>query len=1133
MNKKKKKIIRYSIIALAVILVATYFIIDGSQEVVANQYYYENYDEMEFNPYIANEDRLDNSFLEYGKVLTKYKDKGYSYYTGETIDVSVKDIIAQSHTDTANAIALLKAEYDGLKDVENVENLTKEEISSYIGEEDANDFIRDLDKIKKAEVFSSSELNVLEECKVEELKEILSNTNSSSSLYVSADGTTVTFKVNVPETALYSLDIEYILLEGRETDALVGFTIDGKAPFLEASNIALKRMYTFYDYEYEDNKDVVGNQIRPKSKELYGWQECVASNPEGLYRNPYRFYMTEGEHSITMTFSRRAALIRNIDIIAPVVNPTYDEYKELNGFSEDKIYAGDAYALELEVPDYTTSISTRMETDNDYYTSSNASVKPYQATIFNVFGGDQWGSGGDTVAWSFTVPETGWYELGFRYKSQLTYVSSFREIRIDGEIPFQDMEEYCFVYADGWTATSLKDVNQNPYLFYFEAGETHTITMVNKVGPLRHSLQKIEETMDSVSTLVNKVVKITASTRTSSGGYAVDANRDYDLQLYIPNLQSDIKNYAAVMNKCYNDIIELNGGKVTSYASAVKVAKDLFDDFNEDLEKIALSLNDITNAQTGLSNTMVSIKDQPIAVDYMVFAPKGYTYPNTTCNTWENFYVGAVRFINSFDDDRYSNAGAREGLDTSGMPEIEIYVARGREHVDIMRNMVSEQFTPTYGIKVNINMVAGTSEGLIMPRYVAGTAPDVAISITPGNVFEFAIRGALVPLNQFDDPNAQYNGADVLTFEELWKGSNTDYDLQGDKLTSYLGQDSIPSKYVDYAVEDGRLQSYHDQAFVPYRYKGDYYGFPETQGWSALFYRTDIFEELGIEPPDTWEEIYEILPALTNSGYNFCYNYGVPGYTPFLYQYGGDFYDPECMISALDTPEAYDSFMEFADLYLQYNFVYAANFYMRFKSGEMPVGIADLAFYQQLNYSAPELAGKWAMLPVPGHEIIDKETGATYVDRSTSGLGTCCIIVRQEEESRQHYDESWAFLQWWLSDDVQAEYGREVEATFGVASRWNPANMIAMQSLPYTQEELDVINQQWVWLKESPNTMGGYYTSRYLLTALNQTVIQGLSGRIAIEDAVKEINKEMKRKQKEFGIPETGSIFNVESIKVN
>jgi ABC-type glycerol-3-phosphate transport system substrate-binding protein len=113
---------------------------------------------------------------------------------------------------------------------------------------------------------------------------------------------------------------------------------------------------------------------------------------------------------------------------------------------------------------------------------------------------------------------------------------------------------------------------------------------------------------------------------------------------------------------------------------------------------------------------------------------------------------------------------------------------------------------------------------------------------------------------------------------------------------------------------------------------------------------------------------------------------------------------------------------------------------------------------------------------------------------------------------------------------VQAEYGREVEATFGVASRWNPANKNAAQKLPYTQDELDVINAQWEWLKESSNAMGGYYTSRYLLTALNQTVIQGLSGRIALEDAVKEINKEMRRKQNEFGIPEDGSILYAERV---
>lgn len=149
--------------------------------------------------------------------------------------------------------------------------------------------------------------------------------------------------------------------------------------------------------------------------------------------------------------------------------------------------------------------------------------------------------------------------------------------------------------------------------------------------------------------------------------------------------------------------------------------------------------------------------------------------------------------------------------------------------------------------------------------------------------------------------------------------------------------------------------------FVPYLYKGNYYGFPETQNWSALFYRTDIFETLGLEPPDTWEDIYNILPTLTNNGYDFCYNYGVGGYTPFLYQYGGDFYDKNAMVSGLNTEAAYDAFMEFANLYLQYNFVYAANFYMRFKSGEMPIGIADLTFYQRLTFPPLNLMvnGRW------------------------------------------------------------------------------------------------------------------------------------------------------------------------------
>ena len=518
-----------------------------------------------------------------------------------------------------------------------------------------------------------------------------------------------------------------------------------------------------------------------------------------------------------------------------------------------------------------------------------------------------------------------------------------------------------------------------------------------------------------------------------------------------------------------------------SYSSAVKVALELFKDLAEDMEDVPISLNDITSALTGLSNTMVAIREQAITVDYLELSEKGYGYASSRSNSWQNMYVGFVRFKDTFIKD-YSAVGQRSA-DTKDMVTLEVYVSRGREYVDILRNLVAEQFTPDYGVKVNVNMVNG-SEGLIMTRYVAGTAPDLAIAIGSGIPFEFSVRGALMPLDEFNKSYTLDNGTQVLSYQDLL------------------------------------AQSYYEEEIIPYKYQGHYYGLPETQNWAALFYRTDILEELDVEPPDTWEDVYNLVPVLTKDGYSFYFPYGVGNYSPFLYQRGGEFYDADGLKSALNTEAAYEAFVEYANLYLQYNFIYAADFYMRFKNGEMPLGIGDMGFYCKLRYSAPELNGKWAILPVPGHTVMNDE-GEIVVDRSNGGAGTCSIII----SSTKHPEEAWQFLQWWGSDAVQAEYVREVEATFGVASRWNPANKNAVETLPYTQEELDVIFSQWEWLKESPNTLGGYYTSRYLITALNQTVLQGKNARVALEDAIKEINKEMKRKQKEYKITDGQSVL--------
>ena len=71
MNKKRKRIIRIaSIAALVVLFVAVLAVFSVQSEDESAQFSQgENTDVMDFNPYIENESRLDNSLLEYGKVL--------------------------------------------------------------------------------------------------------------------------------------------------------------------------------------------------------------------------------------------------------------------------------------------------------------------------------------------------------------------------------------------------------------------------------------------------------------------------------------------------------------------------------------------------------------------------------------------------------------------------------------------------------------------------------------------------------------------------------------------------------------------------------------------------------------------------------------------------------------------------------------------------------------------------------------------------------------------------------------------------------------------------------------------------------------------------------------------------------
>jgi ABC-type glycerol-3-phosphate transport system substrate-binding protein len=435
-----------------------------------------------------------------------------------------------------------------------------------------------------------------------------------------------------------------------------------------------------------------------------------------------------------------------------------------------------------------------------------------------------------------------------------------------------------------------------------------------------------------------------------------------------------------------------------------------------------------------------------------------------------------MNFLSSFVRNYYG-VGSIYGDDDN---TITVWVARGREWGMIMKDMTEDDFTPASGISVNLQVfppgqLSAGSVNVLLLSVASGVTPDVATGVLPDVPVEFAIRNGVANMNKF------------LDYQEV-------------------------------------ATRFRPGALLPFRWEGGDYAIPETQDFLMMFYRTDIFNELGLTPPDTWQDLYNMIWLLQQRGMDFFFPpvgvsagggiYGlaeslVPGFLPFLYQNGGDFYTNRGL-SALDSPEALAGFREWTELYTNYKITQQADFYNRMRTGEMPIGVSGFFTYVLLSVAAPELEGRWEMRPLPGKRRPDGQ-----VDRTSGGYGQAVVIMDNSDKQ----DKAWEWAKWWTSERAQARFGEELEALIGTEARWNTANVKALNQLPFPQKDIEAIQEQWRWFKEQPVTLGGYFTPRHIINAWNRVVLQGWNAREALEEAVKQIDRELIRKREEFGLP--------------
>lgn len=434
---------------------------------------------------------------------------------------------------------------------------------------------------------------------------------------------------------------------------------------------------------------------------------------------------------------------------------------------------------------------------------------------------------------------------------------------------------------------------------------------------------------------------------------------------------------------------------------------------------------------------------------------------------------------------------------------------------------------------------------------LAGIGPDVALNVDSSLPVNYALRNAVYDLTNFDDfwdvvyamPDGEttwdnskenvYNASSLRQFQ-FYSITNTDIELasQGnkdaiDKVNAYYAvQDYVDQNNI--SREDLFDSSKYTKEELQKNIKG-IYALPEKQIFMVMFVRDDIFEENGWTDliPETWDDVIDLVAELQTQQLQFYLpvnetgaNALNPVFVSMLYQNGGDLYANDNKETGLMSDAAMRSFEYWTEFYTLYSFPKAASFVNRFRSGEMPIGIAYYETYNTLSVSAPEIKGKWSFHLIPG--TYNEETGE--IDYTSTASGTGAVIMQQPDDvsasvKQSKYDASWEFLKWWTGAETQAQFGREMEGILGSAARHATANVKAFQSLAWPQEDLDTLMLQWSKVHEMPQVAGSYIVGREIENAYREVINNYYNARETLVEYCGNINDEINRKRKEFDLP--------------
>ncbi len=732
---------------------------------------------------------------------------------------------------------------------------------------------------------------------------------------------TAIFNLNVEKAGLYNIYVDYYFADTSINDAEASMKIRGEYPYYEARQVLFKAEWKPTTNDF--TKDRYGNEIVPSSTKVLKWYKYdngqgVLSDGSRLYSTTLKGYFESGQNSFELSMLNGNLYIGKITLTKDKELVPFSDYiKDYSSVKKIKAYQ----IVEPELITTKSDAAIRIASD------ANPKSTPYSTKYkkLNNLAMASWNKGNQSVTWEFTIKEAGLYNLAFKYiQSDLVDLPVSRTIAIDGEVPYEELNNYHFKYAKKWKNHKLQ-ANGDLLYVYLEPG-THTLTMTSNLIDYRHMIEEISRIMDEMSDVSLQIKALTNG--------QTDEYRDWEISKYIPNLKNDILRWADEIKAIINYGNQYAPKKGSSEFSNLELAIKKLNKLSKNVDQIPNKMSQFTDGDSSVSqylgNVMLKLYTTPLGLEKIFIGGAGKALPKANANIFQKIWESIKKFFISFFNDGYNSSKAKKG-------ELEVWVRRSRQYIEVMQKMADEE-----GIKVKFSIMP--DENKLVLANASGDLPDVAMGINNWIPYDLALRGITTDLRGYDG------------YEELVS-----------KMT--------PGAIIPYVFEEGVYGLPESQDFWVLFYRSDILselGISIPRTWDDVLGILPKLQRYGLnfyEPISLYTGLRPFVATL-----------------PFFYQWGGSLYADDGMTTTLSNEQNIKALKFMTDLFTIYNLdKEVTNFYNYFRYGTLPIGIANTGTYLQLLVAAPEIKGNWNIALHPGYQNEDG-TVSHYACTGSQGI---------------------------------------------------------------------------------------------------------------------------------------------------